>query len=122
MGCRSCGGSQIPSPSTIITAEQTILRDQKPVAEPDGSLLFDRIAPTMVGYVHDRANPNRLKPDLVPCTERITLPVLGRSGVWVMNQCNHLECPKRGQTVDEEICSECPFRKERAAKTRLGEK
>jgi hypothetical protein len=103
MGC--CGKTIVREVKSPVeeTVEETV--------EEGGSILFNRVAPTRVGYVHDRSNPNRLIPDTIPCTKRITLPVLG-SVVWVLNQCNHPECPKRGETVDEIICGVCPFRTE----------
>lgn len=122
MGCRSCRGGHTTkdSPSTILTAEQVLLKEKNPMADADGGLTFDKIAPTMVGYVHDPINPKRLIPDKVPCTQRITLPVLGKDGkVWVMNQCNCIGCPLRGQTVDDEICGSCEFRKERTKRQKL---
>jgi hypothetical protein len=111
MGCRTCGKGRRVSTSTILTDKQQRLANDKPKVGRDGSLQFEGLAPTIKGYVHDRANPTRLLPDEVPCMERITLPVLGQNGIWVMNQCNHIGCPTRGQTVDEEVCSACPMRK-----------
>lgn len=82
-----------------------------PVIKEDGSLLFKKVAPTMPGYVHDRHNPKLLRPDKVPCTERITLPVLRRNGKYeILNQCNHIECDHRGEEVNDEICGQCSMR------------
>lgn len=122
MGCRSCGKHTTKeSASTILTAEQTLVKEQKPIVDSKGGLTFTKIAPTMVDYVHDPANPKRLIPDEVPCRHRITLPVLGQSGTWVMNQCNCIGCPLRGQTVDKEVCRECDHREEYSKKTLLGD-
>lgn len=99
MGCQSCKPVVNKEPVTDM------------VTEEDGSLLFGKIAPTMKGYVHDPSNPNRLKPDNTPCVDRLNLPVIGQGIVWVMSQCNQIGCPTRGQTVDEIVCSDCPFRR-----------
>lgn len=120
MGCRSCKGSTTKtSPSTVLTVEQALMRDKKPKVDKEGGLTFDKLAPTMHGYVHDPMNPNRLIPDKVPCVHRITLPVLGKDRVWVMNQCNCIGCPLRGQTVDNEVCSGCEFRQEKTNREKL---
>ena len=114
MGCRSCGEHQTKDgPSTILTGEQILLRDEKPIVDEEGGMTFEKMAPKLAGYVHDPLNTNRLIPDKVPCVYRITLPVLGKDGKqWVMNQCNCIGCPLRGQTVDNEICGGCELRKE----------
>ena len=104
-GCGSCG-----KPSEYARPEIMALDKSKPELEPNGGLLFKTVAPTVPGYVHDRENPKRLLPDFVPCTERITLPVLTNDGYWIMNRCNHIECPMRGKDVDEDICDSCDFR------------
>lgn len=120
MGCRSCKDGAGISASTIINDKQQRLANDKPTVGKDGSLQFEGLAPTIDGYVHDRADPTRLLVDEVPCTERITLPVLGQNGIWIMNQCNHIDCPTRGQTVDEEVCSACPMRKVRPVRPVFG--
>jgi hypothetical protein len=82
-----------------------------PIVKDDGSLLFKKVAPALAGYVHDTHNPKRLIPDAMPCTERITLPVLDNGSYWIMNRCNHIDCLRRGQDVNREICGSCPDRK-----------
>lgn len=101
MGCSGCVGK-------IRRVTKDV--DNRFLTEDDGSLLFNKLAPTREGFVHDRADPRRLKPDTIPCTGRITLPVLSGKGQWVINQCNQIGCPTRGQTVDEIVCEACPFR------------
>lgn len=82
-----------------------------PVIKEDGSLLFKSVAPVLPGYHHHPDNVKLLVPDSVPCTERITLPVLSRGGKYsVMNRCNHVTCEMRGAEVNAEICQACPLR------------
>lgn len=106
--CQSCGSRPV-SPSKRVIRES---RYPMPVVKDNGCLLFKKVAPALPGYVHDPNNPKLLKPDKVPCAERITLPVLQRTGQYViMNQCNHIDCKEwRGKEVTDDICSTCPFR------------
>lgn len=92
--------------------KRQLIKDRRdvPVVKEDGSLLFKRVAPTMPGYVHHPHNMKLLVPDKMPCTQRITLPVMSNGNYWLMNRCNCPECPLRGEDVNDDICGQCDYR------------
>lgn len=106
-GCAGCTPGAAYSSQRKISAQKY----PQPTVKEDGSLLFKTIAPNLPGYSHDPINTKRLIPDTLPCTKRMTLPVLQRDGKYVvMNKCNHTECNLRGQEVNKDICSTCTLR------------
>lgn len=106
-GCAGCTPGAAYSSQRKINAQKY----PQPTVKEDGSLLFKTLAPSLPGYSHDPINTKRLIPDTLPCTKRMTLPVLQRDGKYVvMNKCNHSECKLRGQEVNKDICSTCDFR------------
>lgn len=106
-GCRGCSPGTAYSSRNMINAEKC----PQPIVKEDGSLLFKTVAPTLPGYNHDPINSKRLIPDSLPCTKRLTIPLLQRNGKYVIvNQCNHIECGMRGEEVNKDICSACPLR------------
>lgn len=101
MGCGGCPQEKDVPRNAPVSRKSFVVR-------PDGSLLFDGIAPNMGGYAHDSHNPRRLIPDIRPCKFRIIAPYLLRNGKYtVMSKCNHPDSEIRNQDVNMEICKQC---------------
>ncbi len=106
MGCLGCGGrpQRINLPELPITTPQ--LRADGSIVYPDGE------APdTIQGYSVDPEDPQRLIPDGVGCSWRITGIMLDADGTYKPHHvCRNSECEHSTKPVTFDICGECEFR------------
>jgi len=85
--------------------------EQKPVVKGDGSLLFDRLAPSLPGYQHDPDNAKRLIPVQVPCKSKVVMPLMEQNGKYsIVSICSNTYCDWNGKHVNDDICKGCPLR------------